>query len=88
MPDLTTAKCTVGTDGYITVVTKTFMNQAQVAAVAGGLTSSVSTVTTGTDWVQVSTVLVPTSAVTQAAAETNSFVGSDLNPSTRGTVAA
>lgn len=88
MPDLTTASASISTAGTITVVTKTFMNRAQVAAVAAGLASSTSTVTTGTDWVQVSTAIVPNTPVTQAAAETNTFVGSNLNPSTRGTVQA
>lgn len=88
MPDLTTASCSISTAGTITVVTKTFMNQAQVAAVAAGLASSTSTVTTGTDWVQVSTAIVPSAPVTQTAAETNKFAGSNLNPSTRGTVTA
>ncbi len=86
MPDRQTAQCTVGTDGHITIVTKTFMNQAQVAAVAGGLASSTSTVTTGTDWVNVSTVLIPSAPVTQAAAETQTYVGDNLNPATGGTV--
>jgi len=88
MPDLSTVQCTVAANGTITVVSKHFMNQAQVAAVAAGVSTSVSTITTGTDWIQVSTAIVNTTPQTQAAAERNTFVGSNQNPQYRGTVTA
>ena len=87
MPDTAFTKVSVATTGTMTITNRVFMNPvlgATFAAVNVGATSPTVTVGTGNVYVDVVTIVVPNSPVTQAAAETSTHFGDYTNATTAG----
>lgn len=82
MPDTAFTKVSVATTGTMTITNRIFVNPilgATFSAVNTGATSPTVTVGTGNAYIEVVTIVVPNSPVSQSAAETVKHFGDYTN---------
>lgn len=89
MPDKCVTSVSVATSGTMTVVNRVYLNPvlaATFSAVNTGATTPTVAVGAGNAYVDITTIVVPNSPVTQGAAEVGTYYGDKGNDQYRGVV--